>query len=223
MESRILCVTATETEANAVRKVATPSSGNIYSVGRHKLTILVAGVGSVSTVWNMCKWISAHGKPDFAFNAGIAGSFRESITPGTVVAPSEDCFADAGVDDNGNFLTLAEAGLSGAGAFPFVDGILPADKALLERLVEFRKVRAVTVNTASGSATAISRIVEKFNPDIETMEGAAFFYICRCESIPFFSLRAISNLIEPRNRESWNVRLALENLSASLGSILLKL
>lgn len=219
METRVLCVTATDTEAGAIRKIAVRQPEGFYVAGNHRLDILVAGVGSVPVMWNMCKWISANGKPDIAVNAGIAGSFLRSLSAGKIVVPEEDCFADAGVDDNGKFLTLAEAGLADPREFPFVDSFIPADSEMLQKIGDFSRVRAVTVNTVSGSAASISRIVEKFNPGIETMEGAAFFYICRCESIPFFSLRAISNMIEPRNRENWNIGLALDNLSASLEQV----
>ena len=61
--------------------------------------------------------------------------------------------------------------------------------------------------------------MSKFNPDIETMEGASFFYICARENIPFFAVRAISNRIETRNRDKWNIPLALEMLSKKLVEI----
>ena len=45
------------------------------------------------------------------------------------------------------------------------------------------------------------------------MEGATFFYICAREKIPFLSLRAISNKVEPGNRDAWDIQLALGNLA----------
>jgi futalosine hydrolase len=62
-------------------------------------------------------------------------------------------------------------------------------------------------------------LVRRFDPDIETMEGASFFYICRRESIPFFAVRSISNRVERRNRASWNIPLALENLSVRMEEV----
>jgi futalosine hydrolase len=67
----------------------------------------------------------------------------------------------------------------------------------------------------------IERLRKKFNPDIETMEGATFFYICALEKIPFLSVRAISNRVEPGNRNSWNIQLALDNLEGKLKELLL--
>jgi futalosine hydrolase len=55
------------------------------------------------------------------------------------------------------------------------------------------------------------------------MEGATFFYICSMENIPFLALRAISNRVEKRNRDNWNITLALKNLSEKLNDVLLTL
>jgi futalosine hydrolase len=55
------------------------------------------------------------------------------------------------------------------------------------------------------------------------MEGATFFYICSREDIPFLALRAISNKVESRNKNNWNIDLALHNLSEKLIDVLLTL
>jgi futalosine hydrolase len=86
-----------------------------------------------------------------------------------------------------------------------------------------KPVRAITVNTATGSETTRGMLLKKFNPDIETMEGATFFYICSREDIPFLALRAISNKVELRNKNNWNIDLALHNLSEKLIDVLLTL
>jgi len=86
-----------------------------------------------------------------------------------------------------------------------------------------KPVRAITVNAATGSEKTRRMHLEKFNPDIETMEGATFFYICSQENIPFLALRAISNMVERRNKSNWKIPLALNNLSDKLIEVLLTL
>ncbi|HMQ88955.1 MAG TPA: hypothetical protein PKB07_15270, partial [Flavilitoribacter sp.] len=49
--------------------------------------------------------------------------------------------------------------------------------------------------------------------DIETMEGAAFFYVCLMESVPFLAIRSISNYVEARNREAWDIPGAIRALN----------
>ncbi len=128
--------------------------------------------------------------------------------------PVTDCFADSGIEDGDNFITLSEAGLADADEFPFRNGFLHADSIYSGKLRDLvQPVSAVTVNTASGSLATIDKLVRKFNPDIETMEGATFFYICLREFIPFLAVRAVSNMVEPRNRNNWDIALALDNLA----------
>jgi futalosine hydrolase len=55
------------------------------------------------------------------------------------------------------------------------------------------------------------------------MEGATFFYLCSREKIPFLALRAISNMVERRNKNNWDIDLALNNLSEKLIAVLLTL
>jgi futalosine hydrolase len=74
-------------------------------------------------------------------------------------------------------------------------------------------VRGVTVNKVHGNEKSIARITELYQPDIESMEGAAFAYACAMHKLPYFQIRAISNYVERRNRESWNIPLAVKNLN----------
>jgi futalosine hydrolase len=40
--------------------------------------------------------------------------------------------------------------------------------------------------------------------------------VCLTEKIPFAELRAISNYVEPRNRDNWKMKEAIENLNTIL-------
>jgi futalosine hydrolase len=225
MSFKILYVTATSSEADALKKIRDMMSvPGGYRFGNFEISLLVAGVGSISTAWAMKQWISVNEKPDLALNAGIAGSYKDEFVIGDVVMPLSDCFADAGIEDGDNFLTMSEAGLSSADEFPFREGLLFADTRYCVQMKSLLKpVRAITVNTATGSEATRKKLLKKFNPDIETMEGATFFYICARENIPFLALRAISNRVEPRNKSKWNIALALDNLSEKLNEIIITL
>jgi futalosine hydrolase len=77
-----------------------------------------------------------------------------------------------------------------------------------------RKVKGLTSNTAHGNQVQIDKLINKFEADIETMEGAAFFYVCLMEKVNFIEIRAISNYVESRDTSKWNIPIALENLTA---------
>jgi len=225
MSFRILVVAATTLEIESFKKIAglnvTPYG---FSSGNTEMNVLVTGAGAISTSWSMSEWLRSNRKPDLALNIGIAGSFSVDIKPGDVVMPVSDCFADSGIEDGDNFLTLAEAGLAGANDFPFKSGVIESDIKYSDLVKnKLRPVKAVTVNTSTGSEVTRRRLVKKYNPDIETMEGATFFYICARNFIPFLALRAISNNVETRNRNNWNIPLALENLAEKCNELIIRL
>src|SRR5450759_160061 len=225
MSFKILYVTATIPEAEALKRV----SGIMSLMGGYRfrnleISVLVTGVGSAATAWGIKQWVIENGKPDLAINGGIAGSYKDEVAIGDVVMPVSDCFADSGIEDGENFLTLSEAGLSGADEFPFQNGLLHTDARYSIQMKSLLKsVKAITVNTATGSESTRIKLINKYNPDIETMEGATFFYICARENIPFLALRAISNRVEPRDKSKWNIPLALDRLSEKLNEVLIRL
>lgn len=225
MITRVLLVFATETEAAILREIEgiIPFDGG-FRLGNASINLLVTGVGGISTAWAMKVWLGNNPSPDLAVNAGIAGSYSAQYMTGDVVMPVTDCFADMGIESGGKIITLAEAGLMDADSFPFERGIIHSKNKYVQQAEKImRKVNGITVNTCSGSELTINKLRSKFNPDIETMEGATFFYICAREKIPFLSVRAISNKVEPANRDSWDIPIALENLRGKITELLLML
>jgi futalosine hydrolase len=55
------------------------------------------------------------------------------------------------------------------------------------------------------------------------MEGAAVFKVCNEFFIPCIQIRAISNKVEKRNKENWNMPLAIRNLNNQVAKIIMKL
>jgi futalosine hydrolase len=220
MSFRILYVAATQIEAEVLRGIMQRDELRIPD--KLEVSTLVTGVGSVATAWMLMNWFRNNPKPDLVINAGIAGSYRDEIRIGDVILVRSDCFADSGIDADGEFTTLFEAGFAGKDDFPYRNGILIADESYLEMFKHnFLTVNAITLNTSTGSDVTKSDLLKKFNPDIETMEGATFFYICSREKVPFLAVRAISNIVEKRNKDKWNITLALDNLSLKLFEIFL--
>lgn len=178
------------------------------SIGTHRLSVLISGVGMVATAFAMGHFF-AEKKFDLAINAGIAGSFDPEIKPGDLCRVSEDTLAEFGAEDGTDFLNSESIGL---GRSVFSAGSI----AGFTCYKQLKEVRAVTVNKVHGNERSIAEFVNRFNPQIETMEGAAFFYACDQAGIPGIQIRAISNIVEPRNRENWQIELAIKNLNDTL-------
>ena len=83
-------------------------------------------------------------------------------------------------------------------------------------LSSYKKVRSITVNKTSGKEESIQKIIQRYLPDTESMEGAAFFYTCQMQKQPCVQIRTISNYVEPRDKNKWNIPLAIKNLGVSL-------
>jgi futalosine hydrolase len=220
---KILLVFATSAEADILNNIrGLQKADGCFRMGSLELTVLITGVGGISTAWAMKQYLCSNPPPQLAINAGIAGSYNDEYRVGDVVMPVSDCFADMGIESEDKYLTLAEAGLMNPEKFPFKNGCIIADNNYTGSLNSvIRTVKAITVNTATGTQATIDKLKRKYYPDIETMEGATFFYICAIEKIPFLAIRGISNKVEPRNKKGWDIPLALDNLAGKLNELLL--
>jgi futalosine hydrolase len=203
---KILVTAATELEITPLKRLAAKS------FSRRKPNFLVTGIGMTATAYHLAK--NNMNKYDLVVNIGLAGSFKKKISIGEVVNVTSDCFADLGAEDGSGFLTLAEMGLQKKNQFPYRnEKLFNLTSKKYPALKVLRKVNAVTINTVHGREKSIKDVVRKFNPDIESMEGAAFFYVCMMEKVSCLQLRAISNFVERRNRNNWNIPLAIKNLT----------
>lgn len=182
----------------------------------HRVEFLVSGVGAFAMQYALHDYCLRH-KPDVIVCAGIAGSFSEQYAIGQVLSVKSDCFADVGVQQADLFQSIFEMNLADCQQKPFVNAWLPIDCEILK--CDLPQVRAITVNSIT--ATEAQRIVwqKKYNPNLETMEGAAVHYVALQQKIPCIHVRAISNMVAERNKEKWNIPLALSNLYAELRKI----
>jgi futalosine hydrolase len=180
--------------------------------------ILITGVGIPATVYHLTKKISAE-KYDFVIQAGIAGSFSDEFNLAEVVQVKEDTFADLGIEEKGNFRTLFDMGFINKSDFPFTNGWLMNPAAFSEKNnLPFAK--GITVNKIGDDQLQNKMIREKFLPDIESMEGAAFHYVCLQQKNNFLQLRSISNKVGERDKSKWKLKESIENLNKELLKII---
>jgi len=218
---KVLIVSAMEMEIAALTASLEPRGGsNAYRAGGHDVEVLFTGVGMVATA----AWTSralAQSPYDLAVNLGLCGSFDPEFAPGTVVHVTSDHLVELGAEDGDDFLTARDLGLQRENDPPFEEGRIlnsaPPANAALQKLPS---VEGITVNTVHGSARSIDAVVRRFQPQIESMEVAAFMYACAIADVPFAQVRAVSNFVEPRNRAGWKVEEAIEALDRAARDIL---
>jgi futalosine hydrolase len=215
---RILIAAATNLEVAPIlermkRVPAVDDSNTRYTFGPHDIRVLITGVGMVATaVW--CSRVLTQTAYDLALNFGVCGSFDAAIPPGTVVHVVTDRLAELGAEDGDEFLPLEDLHLAGESAFANLNP--PANRSL----DQLPKVAGITVNTVHGSERTIASVARRFQPQVESMEGAAFMSACLIQHAQFAQVRAVSNFVERRNRGAWKITEAIANLNAAALRIL---
>jgi len=208
---KILVVSATEKEILPLKsKIESIKSLN------QQVDFLNTGIGSVFTTYLLTRKLTEKDY-DIVINAGIAGSFNCDLEIGGVVFINSDEFADLGIEDKSEFYTIFEKGFISKDQFPFNNGKLENSYVFD---LNIKHATAITVNTTHGCSKSIELFKNKFNADVETMEGAAFCYVCLQEGIKFMQIRSVSNYVEERDTEKWNIPLAIKNLNKKLFEII---
>jgi futalosine hydrolase len=180
----------------------------------HEIKVLITGIGSVATTYFLTDFINKK-KPDIILQAGIAGCFTKK-KPGGVVVVKEDFFGDVGVIENNEFKNIFELNLMNENDAPFINGILLNPNKKLLSLSQLEEVRSVTINEITTNKERIDFYQQKFSPVVESMEGAAFHYVCLQKNIPFLQIRSISNDIAERDKTKWDFKNSINSLNENL-------
>lgn len=210
----LLLVFATEPEARGcgiLKEDMTIRKGEILPVFDGNAGLLITGTGMTAMAFHLGSALSGR-KYRIVLNAGIAGSLKEELSPGRVVWVNNDCFADLGAEDHEEFRDLFELGLEDPDEKPFINGVV---MPLLHgvHLPDISPAKGITVNKVHGHLISIQKLKSNYpGAEIESMEGAAFYYACALSDQPSLQIRAISNYVEPRNRNEWKIKEALSGL-----------
>ena len=178
------------------------------------LDFLITGVGVPATLYLLQKKLREK-RYDFVIQAGIAGTFTNKLSLGDVVLVEKDCFADIGINEKGKFTSIFETTLADGNEFPYKKGWLVNPKLKKEKTL-LQSIKAITINTISDNAEQKKMMVQQYHADIESMEGAAFHYVCLRENISFLQIRSISNHVGERDKNKWKIKGAIKNLNIEL-------
>lgn len=188
------------------------------------VTWMLTGIGTTSTSYRLTKILNSSQEPfDLVVNTGIAGTFSPEFPIGSVARITKEFFGDLGFETFNGFQTLFDYKILDADTHPFRQGALNAptlDSCIESAIGPYKKAYGVTVQTVSGLPEKKEQLVKGFEPHIESMEGAAFFYVCILEEVPFIELRAVSNEVGERDRSKWDIPAALDSLREATKKLL---
>ena len=200
---------------------ATPNEIELFINTYSNVDILVTGVGVPATMYHLQNRLHKTDY-DFVIQAGIAGSFTNELVLGEAVLVKQDTFGDLGAEEKRIFTPYFTSGLVNGREFPFANGWL-INPAPMFKNVALKSVKGVTINKVSDSYLQKLQLIDAFDPQIESMEGAALHYICLQKEIAFLQIRAVSNYVGERDKSKWKIKEAFENLNAALTTLIKQL
>jgi len=220
---KILLLSATIAEVaptiNWLRARADQEEGNILHFGTVTVEVLFTGVGLTATAYTLGHRFGSATLPQLALQVGIGGAIDRDLKLGDVVKITSERFGDLGAEaPDGSHLSLGEIGLHPGRPFNKQE-VLEAPQGLAS--LPFADAAGISVNQVSGSADGIARLRARFpEAQVESMEGAAFFFACLQAGVEPLQLRAISNYVEVRNRKAWKMKEAITALNEAVQQLL---
>jgi futalosine hydrolase len=203
---RILVMTAVAAEREAVLRGLQNDN---------RFDVLIAGVGPVAAAANTAK-VLATAAYGLVVSAGIGGGFPGKAEVGSLVVASEIVAADLGVQTPEGFRSLDELGF-GSTRIPVRVGLLNAvADALRAARLPVKTGPVLTVSTVTGTAESAAELAARVpGATAEAMEGYGVAFAAQERGVPVLELRAISNLVGPRDRDAWCIEEALTVLAAA--------
>lgn len=212
-EMKVVITSATDSEILQIREQIVSKAKE--EISKCHFYFHTSGVGMLASCFSILKLIVDE-QPDLIIQAGIAGSFYPKYVNGMVVNVKADSIGDLGVEEEGLFKDVFDMDLSKKDAFPFSNKKLHNHFSEKYNLLHIADVNGVTVNEISTRQNRILQLKEKYDAEIETMEGAALHYCCLQTNTPFLQIRGISNRVGERNKSQWNIANALNNLTTTI-------
>lgn len=185
-----------------------------FKTSENNISVLITGVGMIATTFELSQYLFENNHFDLVINVGIAGAFHPKLMIGDTVLIHEDCFSEMGAESPNGFIPIGDLGLG------FKNNIINNTIINNEFLEKLPLCKAITVNKVHGLTASIVETEILFSADIESMEGAAFAYVCQELKLDYIQMRSISNRVEERNKENWNIPLAIKNINESLSQLI---
>ncbi len=188
------------------------------SLFAQKVVLLHSGVGKINAASAVTALLEII-EPEVVIVIGCGGAYPGSdLAVGDLVLASEEILGDEGVITSQGFVDFATLGfplLEHGG--PVMEQHFSADPQLLAAAQQPLAAAAslagaklaigpmVTVSTCSGTDQAAQAMVQRTGGICENMEGGAVAQVCRLFEVPFLELRGISNQVENRDLNRWDL------------------
>lgn len=190
----------------------------LHIVSEH-LHLLITGMGVLNTAAHLSLYASKFER-DFYIDAGVCGAFNRNLKIGEVVQVVSETYGDFGVENDEEFQDFFDLGFIDKQEDAFQYGLCEPIYTDFHTKINLPKATSITVNKVHGNEKTIQIIQKKYNADTENMEGLAFYYVLKLLKKPGIEIRSVSNYVEKRNKENWDLKNAILNLNHELKKII---
>jgi futalosine hydrolase len=204
-------------------------------INNHQVITIVTGVGKVNAA-HVATLVIERYKPEMLISTGIGGAYppdkrvqaNSELGVGDIAIATEEIYGDEGVICRDGFKDMTEIGLPLIRA---IDGDIynriALDNELSNKVYNIinKSFRCqtgafITLSSCSGTIERAKIIKKLFNGLCENMEGAAIAHISKLYGLGMVEIRGISNIVEDRNREAWDIPLASKNVQEAVIKII---
>jgi futalosine hydrolase len=195
----LLITVATENEIQPLEQFLATADG---------VEVLLTGMGPVTAAARLGSYLARHSPGiDAVLSIGVAGAYIDSgLAMLDICLAQEEFLGDFGIcmqdgiqDFDPGLLEPATSLLSDNNLVQRFENILN------DHNIAFTSVNFVTVNCCTGSTKRGEFLRQKFAAGCENMEGAAVAMVCKNFNIPWVEMRCVSNMVEERNTENWQL------------------
>ncbi len=241
MAAHILILTATAFEQQTLRQTLGNAESCTFAhrnrvqgtLAGRSVTLLETGIGAVNAAQALTAFLQ-DGRPALVLQIGVGGAYLSSgLGIGDLAIATEENYGDLGVLTPEGWQPADAIGIpilkkdrDYFNCFPLDPGLVARAEALVRSIASSPEVCAgpfLTVQQCSGQTSTGNELSARFNAICETMEGAAAAHLCTLYEVPFLELRGISNRVEDRNRETWDLDLAAQRAQQAAGALIANL
>ena len=173
-----------------------------------QLEFLVTGVGPLASAVKLTRYLSTNSSQlSGVLNIGVGGAYPDSgldildicIAGQEVLGDLGICMQDEIIDfDSAKFFVAKKISMES----PLLSSV---EKILKTNFLSYSIVNFVTVNCCSGTEERGAYLQSRYQAACENMEGAAVAFACQEFQVPCVEIRCISNNVEDRNVDNWQL------------------
>jgi futalosine hydrolase len=211
----------------------TLGSKSIYAgmLADQEICLCVGGMGKVNAA-HAATLLFTQFRPTVLILFGIGGAYPASgAEVGDIAIAREEIAGDEGVLTLDGFkdteyisIPLARAaGSSFFNCFPASEMLLTQAHTAVTRVMDSRRIHTgtfVTLSTCTGTSNRAAELDTHYHGLCENMEGAAAAQVATLHNIPWLEIRGISNIVEDRNLNKWDIPQAAEAAQTAVIAIL---